>query len=303
MKRFSFIGFLAIITLFLIVLAMASCSSNQQSEVDQLKQIAGPPPTSLEQYFPPKAQAPVYLIEMFNLAGPLEGIGVDLQEQDMAGVKTNFQAFQTQYSKVSKMVPEWTSRFPEDPVTALGKAIDSGNQAQIGPAMGKVGEVCGSCHLIYQVKVQQQYHWKNFDDIKVKDPVTAQSMSFGDYMTAMAGAYSGIAIDLQEGQIDNARKDFQAFNARFDTLATDTCKECHVDPSGKEIPRKYFVDDSMKALINQLGQALAAPAPDAQSIQQLSGAIGNDACLNCHLVHLPAQNAKDTWENFADLFK
>jgi hypothetical protein len=292
-----------VVILGLSLLALSSCGSNLQSKVDELKQIAGPPPTSLDQYFPPKAQAPVYLIEMFTLAGPLEGIGVDLQEQDMAGVKTNFQAFQTQYNKVSKMVPEWTSRFPEDPVTALGKAIDSGNQAQIGPAMGKVGEVCGSCHLIYQVKVQQQYHWKNFDDIKVKDPVTAQSMSFGDYMTAMAGAYSGIAIDLQEGQTDNARKNFQAFNARFDTLATDACKECHVDPSGKEIPRKYFVDDSMKAIINQLGQALAAPAPDAQSIQQLSGAIGNDACLNCHLVHLPAQNAKDTWENFADLFK
>ena len=301
MKKISFIIGSVIITLFILVLIVASCSS-QQSNVEKLKELAGPPPSSLDQYFPPKAPAPVYLIEMFNLAGPLEGIGVDLQEQDIPGVKANYPAFKAQYDKVAGMVPEWKDRFPQEPLTALGKAIDSGNPAQIGPALGNVGQVCGSCHSLYQVKVQQKYHWKSFDDIKVTDPVTGQSMAFGDYMTAIAGAYSGIAVDLQEGQLDNARKNFQAFNTRFDTLAT-TCKECHVDVSGKEIPRKYFVDDNMKAIINQLGQAVAAPVPDAQSIQQLSGAIGNESCLNCHLVHLPAQNAKDNWETFQDLFK
>ena len=309
MKKFSFMAGLAIITLFLLVLAVASCNSDRaeldklKADNQQLKNIAGPPPASLDQYFPPKAPAPIYLIEMFNLAGPLEGIGVDLQEQDIPGAKANYQAFKTQYDKVAGMVPEWKDHFPQEPVTALGKAIDSGNPAQIGPAMGKVGEVCGSCHLLNQVKGQQKDPWKNFDDIKLTAPVTAQPMAFDDYMLAMAGAYGGIATDLQENQLDNARKNFQAFNARFNTLATEACKNCHVDASGKEIPRKYFVDDSMKAMVNQLGQALAAPAPDAQTIQQMSAAIGNDSCLNCHLVHLPAQHTKDTWEQFKDVLK
>jgi len=303
MKKLSFIAGLVIITLFLLVLAVASCSSNQQSKLDQLKQIAGPPPASLDQYFPPKATAPVWLIEMFNLAGPMEGIGVDLQEQDAAGMKANFQAFKAQYDKMSKMVPEWTSRFPQDPVTALGKAVDSGNPAQIGPALGQVGEVCSSCHLLYEVKVQQKYHWKNFDDVKVTNPVTKQEMKWGDYMTAMAGAYSGIAVDLQEGQLDNARKNFQAFSAQFKTLATDGCKQCHVDPSGKEIPRAYFVDQGVMSQIDKLGQALAAPTPDPKAIGDLSGFIGNESCVKCHFVHLPAQTAKDTWEQFKDILK
>jgi hypothetical protein len=57
------------------------------------------------------------------------------------------------------------------------------------------------------------------------------------------------------------------------------------------------------ALISQMGQALAANPPDAAAIGNLSGAIGNSICLNCHLVHLPAQNTKDNWETFKDILK
>jgi len=314
MKKLSLMAVVATVTVLLPV--VTACSTNQAETTklkadiaaltrqnDALRELAAPPPTSLDNLFPPKAPIPVYLIEMFTLAGPLEGIGVDLQEQDIPGVKANFQAFKAQYDKVAKMVPEWTGRFPEDPITALGKAIDGGNPAQIGPALGKVGEVCGSCHALYQIKTQQKYHWKDFDEVKLTDPVTGQSMAFGDYMIAMAGSYSGISVNLQEGQLDNARNNFQAFKTRFETMAAEACGDCHVDAAGKEIPRKYFVDDSVKALVSQLGQVLAASAPSAQSVQQLSGAIGNDSCLNCHLVHLPAQHAKDTWENYEDLFR
>jgi len=150
MKRV-FIVVAGILGLLLIVL-LAGCSSNQ-ANIDKLKEVAGPPPDSLDNLFPPNTPAPVYLIEMFNLSGPFEGIGVDLQEQDTAGVKANYQAFKTQYDKVAGMVPEWQSRFPKEPVDALGQAINSGDPAKIGAAMGNVGEVCGSCHLLYQVKV------------------------------------------------------------------------------------------------------------------------------------------------------
>ncbi|MDP2662375.1 MAG: hypothetical protein Q8R28_16780, partial [Dehalococcoidia bacterium] len=109
-----------------------------------LSEIAGPPPASLAQYYPPQAQAPIWLIEMFNLVGPFEGIGVDLQEGDVQGAKANYDAFKAQYNKVSGMVPEWKGRFPPGPVDDLGKALDSGDPAKVGPAMGQVGQVCGS---------------------------------------------------------------------------------------------------------------------------------------------------------------
>ena len=314
MKKFSLVAGLAIITLFLIVLA--ACSSNQ-TETNKLKadnavlteqntilkELAGLPPASLDQYFPPQAPAPVYLIEMFNLAGPFGGIGADLQGGDMAGVKNNFNAFKAQYNKVAKMVPEWTSQFPSAPVDDLGKAIDSGNPAQIGPAMGKVGEVCGSCHLVNMVKVQQKYHWKNFDEIKVTDPVSKKELDWLEYMMAMEGTFGGTMNSLAKGQMDKALQNWQAFQTQYETLGTEGCKQCHQDQTGKEIPRGHFVDANSMAMIDQFGKALAATPPDAAAIQNLSGAIGNEICLKCHWVHFPAQHAKDTWEQFKDILK
>ncbi len=262
-----------------------------------LKDIAGPLPESLDNYFPPKAPAPVYLLEMFALSGALEGIVVDLQGQDMPGVQVNYEAFKAQYGKMAGMVPEWTDRFPMQPVEALGQALASGNPAQVGPALGQVGQVCGSCHLLFQTKAHQKYHWPDFETIKLTDPVTNEPVPWVEYMTRMAGAYSGIGNDLQQGQLDNARQNFQAFSARFKALPTEGCTKCH------DTPRTYFVDESVQAMVDQLGQALAADAPDAQVIGQLSGGIGNESCLKCHLVHFPAAHTKARWEAFADLFK
>ena len=222
---------------------------------------------------------------MFGLAGPFEGIGVDLQEGDMAYLKPNFEAFKTQYDKVSKMVPEWESRFPNNPVNDLGKAIDAGNPAKIGQALGAVGKVCGDCHLVNQVKVQQRYHWRDFADIKIENPVTNQEQEFGDYMTTMAGGFEGAMVDLQEGQLNKAKDNFAAFTSEFETLAKDGCKQCHSDPVTKlEIERKYYVDAASMALIDGIGQALNASSPNATAIGNLAGAVGNSICLNCHLV-------------------
>lgn len=199
--------------LMLLLLTVAACAKNLQPEVDNLKaqvaalqkqnqalkDIAGPLPASLDNLFPPKAPAPVYLLEMFALSGPFEGIIVDLQEQDMPGVQANYQAFKAQYQKMSGMVPEWKDRFPLAPVDALGQALASGDPAKVGPALGQVGQVCGSCHLLFQTKAHQKYHWPDFETVRVTDPVTNESVPWVEYMMRMGGAYSGIGNDLQQG--------------------------------------------------------------------------------------------------------
>jgi hypothetical protein len=301
MKRLLLLGGLGIGAL-LLAAVLSSCGSSQ-SNLSQLKSISGPLPSSLDKYFPPQAQSPVWLIEMFNLSGPFEGIGVSLGEQDMPATKNNFNAFKAQWTKMSIMVPEWTSLFPMQPVTDLGTAINGGDPAKIGQAMTKVGDACTACHIVNQVKAYDKYHWKNFDDVKVTDPVTGQSMKWVDYMTALGGSFDGMTVDLQEGKLANAQKNFQDFNARYTTLGTDGCKQCHVDPTtGKEIPRAYYVDAGSHALVGQLGKALQV-TPDPNAIAQLAGAIGNNICLNCHLVHIPAQNTKDQWSTFSNLYK
>jgi cytochrome c556 len=233
---------------------------------------------------------------MFALSGPFESIIVDLQQGDIPGVQANYEAFKAQYDKMAGMVPEWADRFPMAPVEALGQALASGDPSQVGPAMGQVGQVCGSCHLLFQTKAHQKYHWPDFALVKMTDPVTGESVSWVEYMLRMAGAYSGIANDLRQGQLDNARQDFQAFSARFKSLSAG-CASCHATP------RTYFVDASVQGMVDQLGQALEAPSPDPQAIEQLSGAIGMESCMKCHFVHLPAANTKARWETFAHLFE
>lgn len=308
MKKLIFLG-VGIGLLFLLFLLAGGCASNQ-AELDklraenqklaaanqQLKDIAGPLPASLDNYFPPKAPAPVYLLEMFNLAAPVESIMGDLQQGDLAGVKANYQAFKAQYVKMSKMVPEWTSLFPMGPVDDLGKAIDSGDPSKIGPAFGPVGAVCGNCHLLNQVKAFQKYHWLDFEIIKITDPLSNKSLALRDYMQQMGGIFTAISNDLNQGQLDNARKDFQAFSATFKALPQG-CVACHTTP------RTYFVDASVLAMVDQLGKELTTATPDAKKIAELSGAIGNESCMKCHFVHIPSQNRKATWERFADLWK
>ncbi|MBI2854321.1 MAG: hypothetical protein HYX87_05295 [Chloroflexi bacterium] len=296
-KKLLFLG-IAIIGL-MAILAVAGFNDGKRTSLGQqnrlLRELAGPPPASLDQFFPPQAPAPVWLIEMFNLEGPFSGIAVNLGENDMQGAKANFEAFKAQWIKMSKMVPEWTKLFPMAPVNALGAAINSGDPSKIGPAMGRVGQACDTCHLINQTKSHQKYHWKNFDDVQVTDPVTNQQLEWVKYMTTMAGSFSGMGVDLQQGKFDNARKNFQDFSARFKQLP-EGCKSCH------DTPRTYFVDPGIQAIVDQLGEALQG-TPDMQKVGQLTGAIGNESCMKCHLVHFPAQNRKDQWERFEGLFR
>ncbi len=269
------------------------------------KDLAGPPPASLDQYFPPNGP-PTYLLEMFNMAGPFEAIGVHTQEGDMAYVKPSFDAFKAQYDKVSQMVPEWRKGFPEDPVEALGSAIDGGNPLKIGQAMGAVGQVCSDCHLVFQVKVQQKYHWRDFDTVTLIDPVTSANITFGDYMTAMAGSFEGALADLSiPANLTKAQNNVLAFDARFDELAKDGCKQCHTDPvTQKEIPRAYYADPASLGMIDQMVKDFGVGGPlNPPAAGALSGGIGNNICFNCHLVHMPAQTTKDIWSQFSQILK
>lgn len=294
---------LGIIASLVLLAVLVSCGQNLQPQVDKLteenkmlREIAGPPPASLDNLFPPKAPAPVYLLEMFGLSGPFEGIGIDLQEGDIAGAKANFDAFQKQYIKMSDMVPEWKDKFPMTPVDTLGQALASGDPAKVGPAMGQVGEVCGSCHLLFQSKVFQKYHWPDFKIVKVNDPVTNKPMAWRDYMIALATSFSGVSNDLQQGQLDKARQHFKEFSVRFKTLPAG-CAACH------NTPRTYFVDPSVLAMIDQIGKAVDATPPDAKTIGELMGAVGNESCMKCHFVHIPPQQTKERWEKFEDMLK
>lgn len=247
---------------------------------------AAPLPDSLDAYFPPKAKEPVFLLRMLGMAAPMSGIIVDLMEKEPQNAIANFDKFKGQYQDVSQLVPEWTKEYPLGPVDGLGRALKTGNQEALMKAFEQVNGVCMKCHLENMVRVQQKYHWGNFYAIKTKDPVTQEGVDGQKFMQYLDSSLTGISVDLAEGQKDNARKQLQAFKMRFQTLK-NVCEECH----GAN-PRKYYVDESVQAMISGLEQILSGPSPDSQKANSLVQGIGMESCFKCHLVHIPAAFAQ-----------
>jgi cytochrome c556 len=284
--RKSFFKSAVILTILIFGLAYSSSQAQKEERSDQgkeaLKNISGSLPSSLDALFPPKVEQPIYLFKMMELGTSFMGIVVDLFENDVQNVMANFEKFKSQYLESSKMVPEWEKDYPEGPVEELAAALQTGDQGKIMAAYEKIGNVCHECHVTNMVRVQQKYHWQDFNTIKVKDPLTDEVVDYRQLMQRLAANFMGIIVDVAEGQKEYAQKQFQGFKARFQAME-DTCEECH----GTE-ERKYYVDDSVQDLIAKLGQALWGLSVDPKAVETLSQAIGMENCFKCHLVHLPA---------------
>jgi nitrate/TMAO reductase-like tetraheme cytochrome c subunit len=212
---------------------------------------------------------------MFNLATLFTAIGIDLQEGNLSQAKVYFKKFRKQYLEISKMIAEWEESFPVEPVDELELALASGEQGNVINAIGNVGKVCLDCHIANMAKVQQRYHWQDFSEISITDPVTNLEKEFNKFKMSLETAFVGIGLKLEQGQLENALKYFEYFNKRFQSL--------------KE-------SDSIQEMIDKLGSTLKSAAPDMKLAGNLSRQIGSKSCIKCHLVHIPAAYAKSQWK-------
>ena len=246
-----------------------------------LPKAVSPVPQSLDAFYPPKAKAPVHLFGMLKLDTAFSGIVVDLLEDDPAGAKGSFQEFKAQYSELSKLVPEWKKRYPMAPVEKLGALLGTADRGTVMAAYGEVGKVCHECHVATMVPVQQKYHWGDFGAIRVKDPLTQETVDFSLFKKVLSANFAGISVDLRQGQTGNAVKQLQGFRARFQALK-ETCQNCH------DAESRYYVDESMEAQLQKLEQALASQNVSPEAVGALVQGIGRESCSKCHLVHVPA---------------
>jgi hypothetical protein len=245
-------------------------------------------PAALDALYPPKAQTPVFLIKMIGLAESFGGTLSDLFENDLPNALAGFEKFKAQYVELSGMVPEWKGLYQPASVDELGAAVKSGDQGRVMVAVEKIGAVCSACHIENMAPVQFRYGWPDFSAIQVKDPLTGQEVNFHQLMLFLDINFSGIRADLEQGQAENARKQLQGFKARFEAMA-DTCQECH----GQE-ERKYYVDGSVRAMVDELGKAAAEAS--SEKVGKIHQGIGMESCHKCHLVHIPAAFAQKKWK-------
>jgi cytochrome c556 len=242
-------------------------------------------PISLDNLYPPKAPAPLFLIAKIEMATRFSGIVGDLFENDPANAQGNYETFKKQYAEMSQMVPEWRESFPLGPIDELGAAMKTGEQPKVMAALEKVGAVCHTCHVQNMARVQQKYHWGDFEGLSVTDPLTGEEVSFPRLMLAIEINMAGVGINLEQGQKENAQKQLAGFKARFAAFK-ETCQACH------DSERKYFVDASIDGMVDRLAAQLEQSTPDPKAVGELLHGIGQESCSKCHLVHIPAAYAQ-----------
>jgi hypothetical protein len=254
-------------------------------EKEALNAFAAPPPKTLDAFYPPKAEQPIFLFRMLGLSTSFSGIVADLVENEVQHAKADFEKFKADYVEVSKLVSEWRKNFPMGPVDELGTTLRTGNRSKVMTAYEKVGYVCHKCHIAYMPAVQQKYHWGNFFAINIKDPLSNKRVAFSQLMKYLDANFAGISVSAERADRETAQKQLQGFNARFQALK-ETCANCH------DTERKYYVDDGVQALVDKLGQALNGPSVEAKVVEPLRQRIGMESCIKCHWVHVPAAYAK-----------
>jgi len=231
---------------------------------------------------------------MLELGTFFSGIIADLSENDFQNAKGNFEIFMTKHDELSKLIPEWEreweKEYPGGPLDELKKALGRGDAAKAMESIQKVGIECHECHISYMAKVQQKYHWGNFEEIKLKDPLTNEEVIFAQLKQSLNANFAGIIFDAEQGQKDNAKIQLQAFNARFQALK-NTCQSCH-----KKEEMKHYVDQQVISLIDDMELELSRSTYDPKAITSLSQRVGMESCFKCHLVHIPSAYAKLQWK-------
>lgn len=287
MKRWSLFGaaFLALV-LTAYLHSSLSRQEKQPLEVRTAVKADSSLPAGLVEFYPPRAQQPIYLFKMLELAHSFSGTLSDLFENDLQNALANFAKFKTRYGELSGLVPEWKEKYPPAPVVELESALKSGDQAKVMAAVERVGGVCSGCHVQNMARVQQKYGWPDFSAVRAKDPLTGEELDLHRLMVYLDVSFTGISANIEQGQMENARKQYQGFKARFDTMA-GICADCH----GQD-ERKYYVDKSVRAMMDELGKAISGPAVEKEKPAQLVMGIGMESCHKCHQVHIPAAFAQ-----------
>jgi len=276
-----FVMVLAVGVVFLI-------AQGQHNESEIASEASAMLPYALDSLYPPVAKSPVYLEEMVSLSNSFAAIMIDFQANDNANAMKHFEEFKAKYEKCSELVPEWKNKYSTEHVNALGEALKSGTPEAVMRSYELVGANCHSCHLQYMSDVQYKYHWPDFADFIITDPILKKDLSYARFMMFIVTSMIGIEVDLQEGQIENARNHLSRFASRFETL-TESCELCHADQ------RHHFVDNSMQEVLLSLQEAFEAEPIDIQLLRTSLQTLGTESCYKCHLVHIPPTYAKARW--------
>ncbi|MCX9082253.1 MAG: hypothetical protein OIN83_08645 [Candidatus Methanoperedens sp.] len=240
-------------------------------------------PSSIDKYY--QNQPPVYLINMFELGEAMMGIGVNLQQGDMANAKKSYDDFFKKFKDSSDMVPEWKKFYDQNTVEKIGASLDSGNVPEVFENIGKVGEACVQCHKEKMPQVWNKYNWNDFGELTLNTPNPEEPvLPFpAAKIKYLASGFDGIGVNIKNNNQKGAQESFGLFKTMFDNM-NSTCSSCHVSP------RKYYVSEDIQAMIDTMGEKINYG--NLSEAERLRMSIGMESCYKCHVLHMPAQFAR-----------
>lgn len=268
---------LLVVVLIVALLGLAAVLLNLGNKPDMKNNL----PSSLDQYY--KTQPPEYLIKKWELAESAQGIIMYFQQGDLVNAKKSFTAFSKEYKDIADMVPEWRKYYDPKPVENLGTALDSGNASAISGAVGGVAENCNKCHTEYMPAVWNHYNWKNFNDVMISTPEGQLPWTAAKFKYLVIG-FDGIGLNIEKRDQTGAQQSFNLFRSMFSNM-TAACNSCHATE-----PR-YYVSEDIQAMISDMGADIASG--NLSRAEEIRQTIGMESCYRCHVLHVPAQLAKE----------
>lgn len=235
------------------------------------------PPKSLDKYFPPATEQPVFLYNMYQASTSFTGMLANIKQNDWKNAEKWAKSLKEAYLKVGKMVPEWDKKLRKKEINKLVEAVRNKDMNSIKKYANAVGQSCSNCHKYYMVPVKIKYHFPSVELLSFEDPVSGNEYGIEDYMKKMTNDYKLAKVFASDGKYKNALRASQNFVERFKGL-TQSCSECHTN---KVVEDVYFGKETENLLKKVIS---SAKKKDTKGLISSLNQVGG-VCYKCHNVH------------------
>lgn len=236
------------------------------------------PPASLAQWYKPANKRQVWLHTMFNLRRSMQAVSEYAALEQPEHLAKWSERFVEAYLSLPKMVPEWRDEVESQWAERLRKAGRTGDYAEVGQALRKIGTSCRSCHNEYQAVSRALYRSPDFKAQTVELSDTLEELPYDKLMGQLSNSVNRIKIALEDQQTERAQTALEHLRLRLTDLGNH-CANCHRDAA----PKERILGPPMQGALDQLAGAIAQG--DAKAGGRLLGEIGVGICARCHGTH------------------
>ena len=236
------------------------------------------PPASIAQWYKPHNKRQVWLHTMFKLRRELQAVELYAKAGDAKNLQAWAAKLNTDYLKVTDMVPEWQARVDTQALADLQAHVAGNRFADVGKAVARLNDSCKSCHTDFRAVTAAMYRAPDFTNVKVEGAETLTA-----HMQSLSQQVNRIKIGFVDGRDDAAQAAFAELSDGMNRLG-GTCATCH---KGAAIT---YPNAAITTAMTTLEQSLRTG--DLQDKGKALGTVAVLACAQCHGTHRLSSDAR-----------